>query len=301
MSRVLPSLSALQCFDAAARHLSFTRAARELGVTQSAVSRQIHQLETFVRRPLFHRVKQRLVLTEAGTAYAASVRELLDRAEAATLQVLAYGSGGGMLTVASLPTFGSRWLVPRLGDFTARHPDIQLNLVAEMKPFDFTGSDVDAAIHFGTEEWPGAVCHRLMGEIVVPVGAPSLLAGAPRCVHPEEVTRFPLLQHATRPQAWEEWLRACGAEGVDGRRGPRFEEILMVIQAAVAGLGLAVLPRFLIREELASGRLVVVLDRPVRSRHAYYLVHPQGTSDVRRIAVFREWLLAQCALQEPEL
>ncbi len=301
MSRILPSLTALQCFDAAVRHLSFTRAARELNVTQSAVSRQIRQLEEFVRRPLFRRVKQRLILTEAGAAYSVSVRELLDRAEAATLQLMAYGGEGGMLTVALLPTFGSRWLVPRLGDFTARYPDIQLNLVAEVKPFDFAGSDIDAAIHFGAEDWPGAVCHRLMGEVVVPVAAPALLARLRRPARPADVSRFTLLQHATRPDAWREWLRACGVEGIDGRVGPRFEQILMIIQAAIAGLGVAVLPRFLIRDELASGRLAVVVDRPVRSEHAYYLVHPVGKADLRRVAVFRNWLLEQCAGQEAEL
>jgi LysR family transcriptional regulator, glycine cleavage system transcriptional activator len=301
MSRILPSLTALQCFDAAVRHMSFTKAARELDVTQSAVSRQIRQLEHYVKRQLFRRHKQRVILTEVGEAYAAAVRDLLDRAEAATLQAMAYGSGGGMLTVALLPTFGSRWLVPRLGDFTSRHPDIHLNIVSEVKPFDFAGSDVDIAIHFGSEVWPGAVCHRLMGEVVVPVVAPSLLASGPRPTHPGDVCRYTLLQHATRPQAWQEWLHACGVDRIDGRVGPRFEQILMVIQAAIAGLGVAVLPRFLIREELASGKLAILLDRPVTSRHAYYLVHPERKSDDRRVIAFRDWLLAACIAQEAEL
>lgn len=301
MSRILPSLTALQCFDAAVRHMSFTRAARDLSVTQSAVSRQIRQLEVYLKRPLFRRHKQRLILTPAGEAYAASVRDLLDRAEAATLQVMAYGSGGGTLTVAILPTFGSRWLVPRLGDFTARHPDIQLSLVSEVKPFDFEGSEIDVAIHFGEEVWPGGVCHRLMGEVVVPVAAPSLLAHGPKPTRPEDVRRYTLLQHGTRPQAWQEWLHACGIDDLDGLVGPRFEQILMVIQAAIAGLGVAVLPRFLIQEELASGRLAVLVDRPVRSRHAYYLVHPEWKSDDPPVMAFRDWLLAACAAQEAEL
>jgi len=298
--RILPSLTALQFFEASVRHMSFTRAARELDVTQSAVSRQIRQLEQFVGRPLFRRHKQRLVLTEPGETYAAAVRELLDRAEAATLQLMAYGSGGGVLTIALLPTFGSRWLVPRLGDFTARHPDIQLNLVTQVRPFDFTGSEIDAAIHFGREIWPGAICRQLMGEVVVPVAAPSLLGGA-GLVRPQDVGRYTLLQHMTRPQAWQEWLHACGVQDVDGRMGPRFEEIHMVIQAAVAGLGLAILPRFLIREEIAGGRLVVAIDRPVKSEHAYYLVHPERKADLRRVAVFRDWLLEQCAAQGDDL
>ncbi len=296
--RILPSLMSLQCFDAAVRHMSFTRAARELNVTQSAVSRQVRHLEEYVGRPLFRRHKQRLILTEAGEAYADSIRELLDKAEAATLQVMAYGSGGGTLTIALLPTFGSRWLVPRLGDFTARYPDIQLNLMTQVKPFDFAGSDIDVAIHFGSDVWPGGVCHRLMGETIVPVAAPSLLAGQPGLAGPEDTGRYTLLQHVTRPQAWQEWLCECGVTNVDGRLGPRFEQFQMVIQAAIAGLGLAVLPLFLIREELASGRLIVAIDHPVTSAHAYYLVHPESKADLRRVVVFRDWLLEQCASQK---
>ncbi len=294
--RILPSLTALQCFDASVRHMSFTRAADELNVTQSAVSRQIRQLEEYIGRPLFRRVKQRLALTEAGEAYSAAVRELLDQAEAATLQVMAYGSGGGLLTLALLPTFGSRWLVPRLSDFSAKHPDIQLNLVTQVKPFEFAGSDIDAAIHFGTPDWHGAVCHRLMGEVVVPVAAPSVIAARGKAMRPNDVRSYTLLQHATRPEAWQEWLHACGVDSIDGHIGPRFEQFHMVIQAAIAGLGLALLPRFLIQEELSSGRLVVAVDRPVESgEHGYYLVHPARKADLRKVVLFREWLLEQCA------
>jgi len=292
--RVLPSLTALQFFDAAVRHMSFTRAAADLNVTQSAVSRQVRELEDFLGQPLFHRIKQRLALTEAGEGYASSVRELLDQAEAATLQVMAYNGRGGVLTVALLPTFGSRWLVPRLGDFIARHGDIQLNLVTQVKPFDFKGSGIDAAIHFGAGVWPDAVCHRLMGEVIVPVGAPALLAGRPALEHPGEVQAFPLLQLTTRPQAWTGWLRAAGVEAPEAPRGPRFEEFHMIIQAAIAGLGLAVLPRFLIQEELAAGRLQVAVDRPVVSDQAYYLVHPERKADLYKVCVFRDWLVGQC-------
>jgi LysR family transcriptional regulator, glycine cleavage system transcriptional activator len=298
--RVLPSLTALQFFDAAVRHMSFTLAARELHVTQSAVSRQIRQLEIYVGRPLFQRIKQRLVLTEAGEAYSHAVRDLLDQAEAATLQLMAYGSAGGLLTLALLPTFGSRWLVPRLSDFSSRYPDIQLNLVTQVKPFEFAGSDIDAAIHFGAAQWPGAVCHRLMGEVVVPVAAPSLLAARASPMRPKDVGRHTLLQHATRPELWQDWLHACEVKDVDGRRGPRFEQFHMVIQAAIAGLGLALLPRFLIQDELMSGRLVVAVDRPVKSEHAYYLVHPERKTDLRRVVLFRDWLLEQCAPQPGE-
>lgn len=296
-ARVLPSLSALLCFDAAVRHMSFTKAAAELNITQSAVSRQVRQLEEYVGRQLFRRHKQRLVLTEAGADYAKSIHDVLERAESATLELMAYGGGGGTLTIALLPTFGSRWLIPRLGDFTARYPDIQMNLVTQVRPFSFEGSNIDVAIHFGSNVWPGAICHRLMGETIVPVAAPSLLPGRSRLSEPEEVGQYTLLQHVTRPQAWQEWLCDCGVINVDGRRGPRFEQIQMVIQAAIAGLGIAVLPLFLIRDELASGQLVVVVDRPVKSEHEYYLVHPESKADLRRVVEFRNWLLEQCASQ----
>jgi len=294
LRRVMPSLTALEFFDATVRYMSFTRAAADLNVTQSAVSRQIRALEEFLGQPLFHRVKQRLVLTEAGDAYAAAVRDLLNQAEAATVQVMAYNGKGGVLTVALLPTFGSRWLVPRLGDFIARHRDIQLNLVTQVKPFDFTGSGIDAAIHFGDDVWPDAVCHRLLGEVIVPVGAPSLIGDPSRLAQPQEVKQYPLLQLSSRPQAWLDWLRAVGVKASEDVHGPRFEEFHMVIQAAIAGLGLAVLPRFLIQEELSSGRLAVAIDRPVTSTQAYYLVHPEGKGDLYKVCVFRDWLLEQC-------
>ena len=293
--RILPSLTSLQCFEAATRHMSFTRAARELNITQGAVSRQVRQLEEFVGRPLFERVKKRLVLTDAGAAYAKAVKDVLDRAEAATLQVMAQGDAGGELTIALLPTFGTRWLVPRLGDFAARYPDIQLSLVTKLGPFDFEGSGIDAAVHFGSDVWPGAVCYRLMGEVVVPVVAPSLLGPGKRLERPEDIGKFRLLQHVTRPLAWQEWLEACGVSSVDGHMGPRFEQFHMVIQAAVAGFGVALLPAFLIQEELATGKLVIAIDRPVVSRYAYYFVHPEEKAGHRGVVAFRDWLLALCA------
>lgn len=304
MRRTLPSLMALQCFEAAVRHLSFTRAAEELNLTQSAVSRQIRGLEDFIGRPLFERVKQRLVLTVAGEAYAAAVQDVLDRAEAATLQLMAYRGEGGVLTVAMLPTFGSRWLVPRLVDFSARYPDIQLNLVTQVRPFDFDKVEADVAIHFGPALWPGAICHRLMGEDIVPVCAPGLLKKPLSDVR--ELLDYTLLQHTTRPQAWNDWLSAAGLQDMDTHQasllsGPRFEHFFMVIQAAISGLGIAVLPQFLVAEELASGRLQLALDQPVRSQHAYYLVHPATRTDVYKVRVFREWLLAQAAQEEAAL
>lgn len=295
MRRILPSLGALQCFDAAARQLSFTRAAEELNITQSAVSRQIRLLEEFLGRALFHRIKQRLVMTDAGEAYARDIRDVLDRAEAATLALMAYSGTSGALNLAILPTFGSRWLVPRLGSFTTRYPEIQLNLLTRLKPFDFAKEEIDVAIHFGDTSWPGVEYHHLMNEVTVPICAPSLLAG--RCLKgPGDLMSFTLLQHSTRPDAWANWFEAVGEPSINAVKGPRFEQFYMVIQAALAGLGMAVLPLFLVQDELASGRLVVAVDRPVPSRNAYYLVHPNSKRDAYPVKVFKDWLLEQCEL-----
>jgi LysR family glycine cleavage system transcriptional activator len=289
--RLLPSLTALQFFDAAARHLSFTRAAAELCVTQSAISRQIRQLEDFIGQQLFHRSTNRLILTSAGAEYAEAVRIVLDQAEAATLQLMAYGGKGTQLTLALLPTFGSRWLVPRIGEFVALHPSLQLNIKTYVEPFALEMSDVDVAIHFGSNAWLGAVCHRLMGEVVVPVCAPSLLGGRHPLGDPQAVANLPLLQHTTRPLAWLEWCKQVGSPATNALSGARFDHFYMMTQAAIAGLGVALLPRFLVRDELASDRLVVAARHELRTSSAYWLVYKESKAHLPAVGQFRDWLL----------
>ena len=290
--RRLPSLGSLQAFDAAARHLSFTRAATELCVTQSAISRQIKQLEDSVGQPLFLRSQNRLTLSVLGSEYAVAIRRVLHDAEAATLTLMAYGGRGPVLSLALLPTFGSRWLVPRLAEFVEAQPTIQLNITTYIEPFEFQGADVDAAIHFGTNAWPGAVCHRLMGEVAVPVCAPSLIGGSQPLIDPSHVARYPLLQHATRPLAWHEWFTQLGAPSVLAMGGIRFDHFYMMIQAAIAGLGVALLPRFLVNEELASGRLIVVASHELESSAAYWLVYPESKAHLPAVTCFRDWALS---------
>lgn len=289
--RLLPSLTALQFFDAAARHLSFTRAAAELSVTQSAISRQIRQLEDYIGQQLFHRSTNRLILTSTGAEYATAVRRVLDQAEAATLQLMAYDGKGALLTLALLPTFGSRWLVPRIGEFMASHPTLQLNIKTYIEPFAFETSDVDIAIHFGSDAWVGAVCHRLMGEVAVPVCAPSLLGGRKPLTDARNIANFPLLQHTTRPLAWLEWCSQVGAPAANALGGPRFDHFYMMIQAAIAGLGIALLPRFLVNDELASGRLVVAAQPELKTSSAYWLVYPEKKAQLPAVRQFRDWLL----------
>ncbi len=288
--RLLPSLPALEFFDGAARHLSFTKAAAELSVTQGAISRQIRMLEDRIGQQLFTRSKRGLALTPLGIQYASAVRSLLEHAESTTMRIFGANEAPPALTIASLPTFGSRWLAPRLTSFVARHPDIQLTVHTYIEPFMFSSSRADVAIHFGTNTWPGAKCDRLMGESSVPVGSPSLLAGVPEG---ERLRRLPLIQHTTRSTAWLQLFAQLRLPATLALRGPRFDHFYMMIQAAVSGLGLALLPHLLVENELRSGVLAQVAPVTIQSDKAYWLVCPEEKAEQPTIKCFRDWLLEQ--------
>lgn len=289
----VPSLSALAAFEAAARHGSFTRAAEELNLTQGAVSRQVAHLEGALGVSLFERVKKRVSLTAAGAAYAAEVREGLSRLAAATVSTMAFRGAAGVLNLAILPTFGTRWLIPRLPRFIEAHPGITINFATKLVPFDFTREPLDAAIHFGDPVWPGARLHRLMGEEIVPVASPALVTRFGLATA-ADMLKAPLLQQSTRPRAWANWLEQQGLPPQRALMGPRFEQFAMVSQAAVAGLGLAIVPRFLVEEELRSGALVIPVDRSLVGQEGYYLVYPEEKAGLPAVAAFRDWLLAEC-------
>jgi DNA-binding transcriptional LysR family regulator len=288
--RLLPSLTALEFFDAAARHLNFTKAAAELSVTQGAISRQIRMLEDRVGQQLFVRSKRTLTLTPIGIDYASAVRSLLEHAESTTMQIFGPSEAPPALTIASLPTFGSRWLAPRLIDFVARHPDIRLTISTYIEPFIFSSSKADVAIHFGTDTWPGAMCVRLMGERSVPVGAPSLLASVPES---ERLQRLLLIHHTTRSTAWLQLFAQLGLPATLALRGPRFDHFYMMIQAAISGLGLALLPLLLVENELQTGALAQVAPVSLESDKAYWLVCPEEKAEQHAVRCFRDWLLEQ--------
>lgn len=294
MLRFLPSMISLQAFETAARHLSFSKAAEELSLTQSAVSQQMRTLETLVRVKLFHRGRHGLSLTQAGLAYLPEVRECLSRMEAATLELMSHQGTGGVLNLAILPTFGTRWLIPRMSSFAQMHPHVVVNFSTRAVKFDFATERLDAAIHFGDVAWPGVIAHRLMGESVVLVCAPALLK---RLRSLQDLSHHTLLQHETRPYAWQEWLSAVGVADVNPMKGPRFEHFSMVIQAAVAGLGVAILPEFLVQQEIAAGELIQPFAYPVRSTHAYHLVYPEEKRELPTLKAFRDWLLEQVATE----
>lgn len=288
--RFLPSLSLLSAFEAAARTGSVTVAARELDLTQSAVSRQIKALEEQLGVELFVRERQTIRLTLAGDSYAREIREALRRISSASLDLRA-NPNGGTLNVAILPTFGTRWLAPRLGDFLATNPGITINLVTRLSPFDFRLDSIDAAIHFGHPHWPGAELAFLMSERTVPACSPDFLARH-RLVEPADFLQVPLLHLTTRPDAWEKWLAANGAPA-SGVRGMLFDQFATAAQAAISGLGVALLPTFLIQEELKRGELVAASSNEQESDERYYLVCPFERLAYPPLVRFREWIVNQ--------
>ncbi|MDX8446961.1 LysR family transcriptional regulator [Mesorhizobium captivum] len=288
--RLLPNISALAAFEAVARLGSFTAAARELDLTQGAVSRQIGLLEEQFGRRLFERDSRNVRLSTAGEIYAEAVRSALGQLRDAALGLMS-NRHSGVLNLAILPTFGTRWLMPLIPDFVARHPDITINFATRIGRFDFTRERLDAAIHHGMPDWPDADCTLLMRETVAPVAAPEFL-GERKVTAPADIGRLPLLHMATRPGAWSEWFEH---QGLDAPTGPgmQFEQFGTVAQACMAGLGVALLPQILIAGELQRGQLMPAPGLPMQSRSAYYLVVPHDKRGHPPVASFRDWLLGQ--------
>lgn len=293
MRRHTPPTALLQAFEACARHLSVSRAAEELALTQSAVSRQLAGLEAMLGLKLFQRVRQRLVLTAAAAAYAPEIRTALARIESATQEVLAQRGAGGTLNLAVSPTFGTRWLMPRMPRFQARHRLVVVNIrnhTTRPLPLDFAAEAVHAAILLGAVDRPGVAVHPLIRDVRVPVCSPAMLRGRSLRA-PADLAQHVLLQQTTRPRAWVQWLQEHGVAGVDGLRGPQYQHHAMVAEAAAAGLGIALMPRFLLEAELASGRLVVPFDLPLDDGQAYVFAYAEEAGKQPALRAFRDWLL----------
>jgi LysR family glycine cleavage system transcriptional activator len=291
--RHLPSLAELIAFECCARHNSFTRAAEELTLTQGAISRQIRSLEETIGADLFVRVRRSVVLTDAGRVYLTEIRRILAELSAVTERVAVFGAQH-VINLAVLPTFATRWLMSRLPEFLAQHPGVTVNFFVRLAPFSFDAEPFDAAIHFGDGAWPGASAHYLCKEEIVPVASPEAAARF-RITCPAEVARATLLHQTTRPDAWPEWFIAQGLPPSSGFRGPRFEQFGMIVEAALAGLGVALMPRFLVQAELASGRLIALDSRPVVSRNAYWFVIPERKAADPLVAAFLTWIVQETA------
>jgi LysR family transcriptional regulator, glycine cleavage system transcriptional activator len=280
-------MSVLAAFESAARLQSFTAAAAELHLTQSAVSRQIRSLEDSLGAELFVRERQTVRLTAAGEAYAHEIRRALQQVAAATLGFRA-NPQGGTLNLAILPTFGTRWLAPRLPRFQTAHPGITINLSTRLAAFDFQVDSLDAAIHFGAPEWIGARLDFLMKETVVPACSPELKAKY-KLRKPADLLDAPLMHLVSRPDAWERWLCAAGVDFGEVH-GMLVDQFAVAAQAAIAGLGVALLPTFLIEAELARRDLVLAVDKPMESADYYYLAWPVNRENYPPLQAFRQWI-----------
>ncbi len=290
--RFLPSVSGLLAFESAARHGSITAAASELNLTQSAVSRQIRQLEDFLDVGLFQRIHQRVQLTNTGRAYLSDVARILGELSSATHRTVTGAGATCSLSLAVLPTFGTRWLVPRLPSFVAMYPDVMLRLSVRTCAFEFATDSVDAAIHYGSANWPGGVASLILDEVMVAVCSPAF-QDENDLKTPSDFNRVTLLHEATRLWAWPDWFRRQGVDKVHASRGPCFEQSLMLSQAAVSGLGVALLPTFVVEEELSNGTLVQPVKHELVTERAYYLVVPESTSTSPVIQNFKLWLAEQ--------
>ena len=299
--RRLPPLNALRAFEAAARHMNFSRAADELSVTPGAVSQQIQNLEDYIGAALFKRTPKGLLLTDGAQTALPALREAFDRlAEAASL--LTAAEDGRRLTVSAAPSFAAKWLVPRLGRFEAAHPEVDVWLSAGLELVDFAGGEVDLAIRYGAGRYPGLETHRLLGETVSPVASPKLLAETPL----KELTDLGrhVLLHDGSPDAddscpdWSMWLAARGVKGVDGARGPRFNQSSLVIEAAVNGRGVALAKQTLAQADLDAGRLVQPFEDATAVDFAYYIVHPKAKGRLSQVKAFVAWLREEAEAHE---
>jgi len=256
------------------------------------VSRQILQLEELLDVTLFERVRQRIVITDSGKIYLKDINRIMLDLKGSTSKIMACGGSVSILNLAVLPTFATQWLVPRLPNFVRKNPNATLNFATRTAQFDFETEPFDAAIHYGTASWPGAVTRHLMDEDTIAVCSPKFQA-ANRIRKPADLVGTTLLHQSTRAAAWAEWFAAVGVENSHPLRGPRFEQFAMIAQAAVYGLGVALLPKLLIEGELVSGKLSLLFSHSVRSADAYYVVVPEGKNSSPLVTAFTQWILQE--------
>jgi LysR family glycine cleavage system transcriptional activator len=287
---LLPNLNALRAFEAAGRHLSFTKAAAELNVTQAAISQRVRLLEDQLGVKLFRRMNRQLALTEAAARYHGEIRGLFQGLASAT-ERLKGRDPARLLTVSVEPSFAAQFLVPRLGRFLARHPELEVRINVTPARVDFARDGVDLAVRHGRSPWEGLAETRLMVEEWAPVCSPALLEGPKPLERPEDLRHHVLLRGPTVD--WQMWLAAAGVTGIDTTAGPLYDEAWMAIKASIEGNGVALARRSLVADELAAGRLVRPFPLGLPAEYAYYILCPPESAALPKIALFRDWLIAE--------
>lgn len=306
MRRIIPSLQSLICFESAAKHLSYTFAAKELHLTQSAVSRQIQQLEEFLGLNLFNRTRYGVELTQAGEQYHQNIKSHLLGIEQKTLDIISHKGLGGTLKLGVVPTFATCWLLPKLHNFNELYPEITIHLETSTKPFLFNESIFDAAIYAGTqqqiEHWPGVDPHYLMNEDLIAVCSPRLIAKHFPMINlddadsidlsSEQLLQLPLLQQTTRPEIWSEWFKTNHIFHPKPYEGHRHELFSMLAVASTQAVGMALIPQVLIESELHHKELMIVSKKKLLGSRAYYLVHEHHNSSPL-IKKFIDWIQSE--------
>ncbi|MCQ9617135.1 LysR substrate-binding domain-containing protein [Paenalcaligenes niemegkensis] len=288
MRHGIPSLGALQAFEATARLGAFSRAAEELALTHSAIHRQVSSLEEGLGVQLFTRVRRRITLTDAGQEYAARVRHHLEQLEKDTLSLMSRSAMGRSLHIAVLPTLATVWLMPRLIEFNRVRPDITVNLSVRTTPFQFSDHPFDAAIYHGTQLWSGTQGFKLFDETeLLAVCTPELLAA-----NNNNIRKMTHLHMMSRPDAWRMWYY----EQNDGyspkvAAGPRYELFSLTLVAVHAGLGVALVPRFLVADDLHNGSLVQAHEGVLKGKEAYFFSYPRENQSSEALIAFEQWLM----------
>lgn len=295
MKRDCPTIQELLAFDAVARHEGLTRAAEALCLTVSAVSKQIAGLEAFLGQPLLRKQGRGVQLTPQGRAYWQKIAGPLRALEAASYEARAGGGDAGVVTLASVPTFLTRWLIPRLPAFSRRHPQVTLGFSRHLAPTENLPPQVDAAIRYSPAELPGVVAEYIAGREFVPVASPALLQGPHRIHAPADLLGHTLLHHEEATAAWPRWAGQHGVAEAWVAAGPRFAQYSALIQAARSGLGLALVPRILVEDELAEGTLCIPCGEPVVVEQGHYLCYRPDRMHLPAFAAFRAWLLDEAA------
>ncbi|HOB67174.1 transcriptional regulator GcvA [Ottowia sp.] len=294
MIRRIPPLNPLRVFEVVARTQNLTAAAAELHVTQSAVSRQIANLETYLGVALFRRERHGVVLTRAGRAYADQVLPAFDLIASATQNIVKAASDK-TLRVQTYTTFAAKWLIPRLGDFRKRHPGIEVKITTAVPDVDFDRDKADVAIQFGDGHWPGVQLALLFQDEIEPVCSPAYLARyAPNAKFPASLLRHQLLVSSLRKSDWHDWLAANDlTSAAEGAVQMSFGTSVLTWQAAVDGLGIAIGQNRLLAQDFEKGLLIRPFHLPLRGTRAYYLVWPRRARESRKVGLFKDWLLGE--------
>lgn len=292
--RKLPSITALQAFESAARLGSFTLASEELHLAQSAISRQVRGLEDYLGAGLFDLIRQRIVLTQTGQIFLEEVRPVLASLSASCARVSAYADGVQLIEMATLPTFCSRWLIPRLPDYYAKNQRALISFTSKFDPFDFDAEPFDLAIHFGKPDWPDATMCHLFDEHMVAVCSPAFKQEH-QIRSDKDLAAAPLLHMSLRRAAWLDWCEQLSLPTENAVCGRMYDQFSMLTEAAAAGLGAALIPDLFIEEELRTGKLVIASQSVLESDSGYYLAIPEHRPTPPAVEALRDWLIAEAA------